>query len=298
MADYKLKVIIEGVDHLSGPFRGVQSVLGGIVSTAGGMLAAMGIQSLTQGLKDLAGQALQSYSDFERLGMTLTSLLGVEKMNATAGLSLADAMKQSSAEAKTLVLWAQNLAIFSPFTEDTVSKTLQTAMGYGMTSKMAQGMTQALADFGAGTGKSSQQTELLGLALGQVWAKGKLTGEEMRQLTNAGLGVGIMARAMGMDVKTLTAQMEKGQISAEKLIPAFIALSGKEFPDAAKNMSTSWAGLTSGFATCLRARSRPSSPMCRTSSTSSATPSSCKRSTTWVSSWAAWWPRASRPWAR
>lgn len=245
MADYTLRIVIQGQDKASSVLGGVTAALGRLGEITGGLLLAGGISRLAGSLQGLAGEALDAYADFERLGMTLQSLLAVEQMNVTAGLSLSRAMEQTAGQARELVAWAQRLAIFSPFTEETVTQTLQTAMGYGMASRMAQDLTEALVNYAAGTGRSNEQAKLLGLALGQVWAKGKLTGEEMRQLTNAGLGVGVVARALGMDVATLADRMEKGKITAQELIPAFIALTNKEFPDAARRQATAWAGLLS-----------------------------------------------------
>ncbi|MBI2934668.1 MAG: tape measure protein [Chloroflexi bacterium] len=189
--------------------------------------------------------AVQAYASYERLGLTLKNLLAVELTQKDASLLMRDAMGQVTERSQELIKWTEELAILSPFTQETVTYTLQTAMGYGMTSDMAQKLTQALADYAAGTGRSEEQTKLLGLALGQVWSKGKLTGEEMRQLTNAGMGVEFMATAAGMSLSDFTDVMKEGELDARKLIPRLIELSDERFAGAAKAQATSWAGLLS-----------------------------------------------------
>ncbi|MDO8671509.1 MAG: tape measure protein, partial [Dehalococcoidia bacterium] len=219
--------------------------MGGMLSMVKGVLVAMAVFEVMRIPPMLISTAVQAYAEYERLGLTLKNLLSVELMQADASLLMRDAMGQVGEKSKELIDWTEKLAILSPFTQETVAYTLQTLMGYGMASDMAQKLTQGLADYAAGTGRSEEQTKLLGLALGQVWAKGKLTGEEMRQLTNAGMGVELMATAAGMSLETFTDVMKEGEMDARKLIPRLIELTDERFAGAAKAQATSWAGLLS-----------------------------------------------------
>jgi tape measure domain-containing protein len=245
MASTTLRIVIQGVDNASGPIGKVNRALGSMATIAGGIISAQVINRITQGIGDIAGAAFGATADFERLNMVLQTLAARELLNTGQATSMAEALGLAAPRAQELVKWVQQLAIKSPFTEGTVATIMQTAMGYGMASEMAQDLTRALANFSAGTGRTESQVELLGLALGQVYAKGKLTGEEMRQLTNAGIGVNEIARALGISVGEVATQMAKGQITAQRLLPALIAVMNKDFAGAAERMSTSWAGLAS-----------------------------------------------------
>lgn len=256
MARERFEIDVVGNDKASTVFGRIRESFAGIAQTAMGFVAGglitKGIDRLTDSMKALASDAFEAVASQEQLEMTLQSLYAVE-LSAAAGmdefgnasLSMSDAMAQAGPKAQELLGWMRELAIASPFDEGTVKQTFQQAVGYGMTADRARDLTDALVNYAAGSGKSNEQTKMLGFALGQVFAKGKLVGEEMRQLTNAGFGVSTMARAMGMDVSELSAKMKDGAISADMVIDGFMRMSNADFPNAAARMSTSLGGLKS-----------------------------------------------------
>jgi tape measure domain-containing protein len=245
MASTTLRIVIQGVDNASGPIGKVNRALGSMATIAGGIISAQILTGIGQGIGSIIGNAFQATADLERLNMVLATLAARELINTGRASNMADALALSTPRAEELTKWVTALALKSPFTEETVATIFQTAMGYGMSSDMAQDLTKALANFAAGTGRTNSQTELLGLALGQVYAKGKLTGEEMRQLTNAGIGVNEIARALGISVGDVATQMAKGQITAGRLLPALVAVMNRDFEGSAERMSQGWGGLAS-----------------------------------------------------
>lgn len=147
---------------------------------------------------------------------------------------------------KDLLKWIQQLAIDSPFTSENVSSSFRMAMAYGFTVTEAKRLTQAMLDFAAGSGASGASMDRIALALGQVRAKGKLAGQEMLQLTEAGLPVGdILAKAFNKSTAEIEDMREKGLLPAQDAIEAIVASIETDFAGAAKAQSTSFAGLLS-----------------------------------------------------
>lgn len=153
-------------------------------------------------------------------------------------VSMSDAMAQAAPKAQELLKWIQILAIQSPFNQEGIASAFQTAMAYGFTTDQAKRLTNAEVDFAAATGKSVEITNQIALALGQVQAKGKVSGQEIIQLTNAGVGVNKILEDMGFTLDDVS----KGLVDSDKFIEAVIT-DMEVFKGAAKDQSTTFAGL-------------------------------------------------------
>jgi tape measure domain-containing protein len=154
----------------------------------------------------------------------------------------------SSGKAEELLGWVQELAIKSPFTQEGVAQALRMAMAYGFNVDEAQRLTQALIDFAAGTGAPEEAMSRIALALGQIEAKGKLSGQEILQLVNAGLPVvQILAEAFGKTTAEVTAMVSDGLVPANQAIEAITEYIENNFAGAAERQATTWAGLMGTF---------------------------------------------------
>jgi len=204
MADRKILIIVEGRDNASGALRGVGGALSNIGQIAAGILTANLFQNLARGIADLGMQGLEAVGNYERLGQTLQTLAARELLNTGAASDMTSALAMASEKSKELLEWTQQLAIKSPFDQQGVSDAFRTAMAYGFTTKEAQRLTQATINFAAGSGATSESMNRIALALGQIKAKGKLAGQEILQLVNAGIPVdSILAKAFGKQHRKL-----------------------------------------------------------------------------------------------
>lgn len=227
---------------------GFSSFLGEVGKTAVGFLGAQVFQSAISGVQQLGREALTAYANYERLGMSLESLVAREMVNAGAADSLREAMTAASPAAQELLGWIQQLAIKSPFTQEGVSDAFRTAMAYGFTTKEAQRLTKAMIDFSAGSGANEATMSRIALALGQIQSKGKLAGQEMLQLTEAGLPVTqILAKAFGVTTGELEKLREKGLIPADKAIEAIVQSLEQDFGGAAERQAATFSGLISSL---------------------------------------------------
>lgn len=153
-----------------------------------------------------------------------------------------EAKKQAAQVSKGSLAGQQQLTINSPFTEEGVQQAMKTAAAYGFTTEEGryqaghrygkltkeqadneislQRLLQAMVDYSAGTGRTTQEVELISLALGQVKAKGKLAGQEILQLTNAGVNVRKRFSGVGVTTAEPAKMQEKGRTPAHKAIRA------------------------------------------------------------------------------
>ncbi len=244
MTDYKLRIIVDGVDNASGPLGKVSGSLGQMATIAGGI----GLAQLGGALAGVAGQALNSYASFERLSASLNTLVAREAMHTGSANSMQQAMAMSGGRAQELLGWIQKLAIESPFKSEDVSAAFRLSLAMGFTTGEAQRLTKAMIDFSAGTGASGDTMERVARALGQIQSKGKLSAEELNQLTEAGLGVNaILTEAFGISGAELADRMQRGLIPAKDAIEALTVSLERDFGGAAKAQANTISGLISSM---------------------------------------------------
>ena len=233
-----------GLKSLDASLKG----MGGAANTAFGVFAGQMMVGAVNGVRNLAAQGLSAYTSYERLGMSLESLAAREILSAGGARSMAEALKLAEPRAGALLKWVEQLAIKSPFTQDGIASAFRRVQAYVFAEEEAQRLTQAMVDFSAGSGGSTEQMNRIALALGQVRAAGKLTGMEMRQLTEAGLPVTeILAKAFGVTTSELVELREKGLIPADKAIQAIVSTIENDFGGAAARQTETFAGLMSSM---------------------------------------------------
>lgn len=230
------KVIIDIIanDKASGVTSGITGSLGKL----GAALAAIATAGAAAFLA-LGKQALDATAEYERLTLTMETLVARELKAADSTLTMADALAQAGPKAQELLEWIQKLAIQSPFDMEGVAVAYRTALAYGFTSDEAQRLTQNMIDFAAGTGQSVAVMNQVALALGQVRAKGKLAGQEILQLVNAGIPVNDILKEMGYTLDDVSA----GLVSADEFLEAFNRTMEEDFAGAAARATNSWSGL-------------------------------------------------------
>ncbi len=178
-------------------------------------------------------------------------IVDVTKKVIEGQMSMSEALEQAGPKAAELVKWIQQLAIQSPFTEQDVAVAFRAAMAYGFTADESKRLTQAMIDFASGTGATGDTMNSIALALGQIKAKGKLAGQEVLQLVNAGFNVRDAllqaGNVAGLTAENFASMQEKGLIPAEKAIEAITLAMEKDFGGAAKRQAGTFSGLISSL---------------------------------------------------
>lgn len=209
------------------------------LGTTVGTLLAGAFQRVMGMLSGMGQEVIGVVASYERLSMSMTSLIAKEMMTAKATDNMTEALEMAGPRAEELLGWIQDLAIKSPFDQQGVAMAFRTAMAYGFTSEEAQRLTAATIDFTTATGAQSHVMDQVALALGQIKAKGKLAGQEMLQLVNAGFNVNAILQEMGYTMDDVS----KGLVSADEFVAKFTETIERDFGGAAERSAETLGGL-------------------------------------------------------
>lgn len=215
---------------------------------AGAVIGALGLAKLAGGLIGIGRGALQSYVEFERLGTSLNALAAKEALITGQASTMQQALAQTATQSKDLLNWVQKLAIESPFKQEDVANAFRLSMALGFSTKEAQRLTTAMIDFSTATGAEGYAMEQIARALGQINTKGRLSMEEVNQLTEAGVDVmRILGDATGQTGKQLSDSISKGAVSARTAIEAILTDTERLYAGSAKASASSMAGIISSL---------------------------------------------------
>lgn len=176
------------------------SGLNGALGTLGGSLGSLG--TLASGaaagfallkLKDYGQYALQTAGSFEQLAISFRVMTG----SAQTGQELTDAIIELGAQ--------------TPMTAQQLSKAAQLLLSFG---ESAENIIPDLKLLGDITGGEVNRFNQLSLAFAQVGANGKLMGQDLLQMVNAGFNpLQIMSQTTGKSMGQLRKEMEDGRVT-------------------------------------------------------------------------------------
>lgn len=191
-------------------------------------------------------QTSQTVAEHQAKITSLTAAEGqmvpVTKTIREGQMDFNEALAQAGPKAKELIEWVEQLAIISPFTSEDVAAAMQTAMSFGLTTEKAKELVSAEINFAAATGKSGEAMQRVSFALGKMNTSGKVSGEVLMQLAEAGVPAAKILAEMGYTADDAS----KGLVPADKFMQAVIADFNK-FGDAAKAQANTWPGLLSSL---------------------------------------------------
>ncbi len=150
----------------------------------------------------------------------------------------------SAEDAKKMIEGIQSIREVAPIMDtDTLSKGAQELLSYGISAEKIIPTLKMLGDVSLG-----DESKFKGLvtAFAQVQATGKLTGQELRQLINAGFNpLQIIAEETGQSLSELKEKIDEGAvIPAEAVTAAFVSATseGGRFFNGMENASSGFAG--------------------------------------------------------
>lgn len=168
----------------------------------GQALGALGIGISAAKIVDIGKQALKASSDFEQAGVSFSVMLG-------------DAKK-----AKRLVNDLQNMANVTPFETQDLLDASKTLLNFGISAKEVMPDLQMLGDIAGG---DKQRLTSLTLAFSQMSSAGRLMGQDLLQMINAGFNpLEEIARRTGKSIGYWKDEMSKGNVSVEMVRQAFM----------------------------------------------------------------------------
>ena len=155
-------------------------------------------------------------------------------------------MLGSAQRAKRFLDDVAKFAAKTPFEFPDLLDASKRMLAYGFAAEDVLPTMEAVGNATAAVGLGAQGINRIILALGQMRAKGKVSGEEMRQLTETGIQAWeILAEAMGKSTAEVMDLSQRGLIPAEQAIKMFTEGMNKRFPGMMSKMENTWEGVTS-----------------------------------------------------
>ena len=188
-ANNVVNAAISGSKGLSGALGS----LGGSLGSLKGLTVAAAAGFAAMKLKDYGQYALQTSAAFEQLAISFRVMTG----SAQTGQELTDAIIELGAK--------------TPMTAQQLSKAAQLLLSFG---ESAENIIPDLKLLGDITGGEVNRFNQLSLAFAQVGANGKLMGQDLLQMVNAGFNpLQIMSQTTGKSMGQLRKEMEEGRIT-------------------------------------------------------------------------------------
>jgi tape measure domain-containing protein len=219
----------KGLDKLEGVTQKRAMTLGSIFKGAFSVALGIGVfEAVKMGFQTIASTAIDFNAQMEQARIGFTTMLGSAER--------AEAFLRDMAE----------FAAKTPFEFPELLDASKRMLAYGFAAEDVLPTMEAVGNASAAVGLGTEGINRIILALGQMRAKGKLSAEEMRQLTETGIPAWeILAEAMNKTTAEIMDMQQKGLIPAHEAIQILIEGMNKRFPDMMKNMENTWEGVTS-----------------------------------------------------
>lgn len=167
-----------------------------------GLGIGFGAVQIIERIKNIGTQALKASSDFEQAGVQF-------------GVMLGDAKK-----AKQLVNELQDMANVTPFETQDLLDASKTLLNFGINVKEILPDLRMLGDIAGG---NKQRMQSLTLAFSQMSSAGRLMGQDLLQMINAGFNpLQTISEKTGKSMAVLKDEMSEGKISVEMVRQAFM----------------------------------------------------------------------------
>lgn len=176
------------------------------------------------GIKEFISKMIQVRSEFQAADTAIQTLLG------------------SKEKADELMSEVREYAKISPLEFSDVTQATQMMLGFNIEAEKVPKFIAAIGDVSMG---ESQKFNSLTLAFSQMSAAGKLMGQDLNQMINAGFNpLQTMSEKTGKSISELKDEMSKGAISAEMVQQAFIdaTSAGGKFFNMSENASKTMQG--------------------------------------------------------
>ena len=221
MADIKVRIV--AVDEASKPLddtakkaKGTADAMKGLSASIGSVAAGMGLQ------------------------LGLTAIVGAMKDAVVASFELADALEQSKIAFTTMLgsgeaagKMLDDLKTFAdktPFEFQDIQAAAKRLMAMGTAAEDVIPTLRAVGDAAAGLGGGKATIDGITLALGQMGAKGKITTQELNQLTERGIpAMRYLAEAAGKSTGEMAKLVENGLVPANTGVKVLLESMQRDF---------------------------------------------------------------------
>lgn len=158
-----------------------------------------------------------------------------------------EVMLGSAEKAKNMLQEIEDFSLVTPFTPEALTQNAKLLLNFGTAAEKILPSLKMLGDIAAGDQKKLNS---LTLAFAQSSSVGRLMGQDLLQMINAGFNpLQIISKKTGKTMMQLKKEMEKGLISFDMVQDAFKSATeeGGIFHNMMNRMSKTWNGLVSTF---------------------------------------------------
>lgn len=260
--NHNLSIYLKGLDKInretvktatssSKAMGGVGDFFRGVAQIATGIGLADALRATGGAIDYVARQAIKAASTFQGLRIQMEGLIAGSLRNADANLTVADSLDKAIPLTKDLLSWIRQTAVTTPFTVETLSTMTAMNLGMGRSVEEAKALSMAVGNMTAGLGLGGTEAERITRALNQMASKGKVTGQDLLQLSDASVPLQLVWANLGKQFN-VTAQAARemassGAISANDFITAFADVANNQFPGAMERMAGTLEGVTSNI---------------------------------------------------
>ena len=192
-----------------GAFEGLGKTM---VSIAGGLGLQMGLQAIAGMLKNVVVGSFELAAALEQTKVGFTTMLG----SGEAAQGMLDELR--------------DFAATTPFQFQDLTKAASRMIAMGTAAEDVIPTLTAVGDAAAGLGLGKAGIDRITLALSQMGAKGKIGGDDLRQLAEAGIpALRYLADAAGVTTAEMSKMIEKGIIPAEEGVKVLVQSMSGDF---------------------------------------------------------------------
>ena len=214
-------------------------------------------QSSLSGFTSSASSTLQQFGQsFSEIGQKLSlafsvplGLLGKQALSTSADFEQTkiafETMLGSASKATYLISELQKESSKSPLENSDLQNSAKTLLNFGVAGNSIIPIVKNLSDISQG---NSERFSRLSLAFGQTSATGRLMGQDLLQMVNAGFNpLQEISRTTGESMSSLKKKMEDGGISVQDVSNAFVTATseGGRFFNSTEKQSKTLAGVYS-----------------------------------------------------
>lgn len=198
------------------------------MNLSGNLATGMGLVAAALGGVGVA--AVKMAADMEQNRIAFTTMLG------------------SAQDAEKMLTDLATFAEKTPFEFAGLVDSTKKLMAYGFAAQEVIPMLNSIGDAVAAVGGSAEVLNRVTVAFGQMKAKGFISGEEMRQLAEAGIPAWqMLAKAIGTDIPTAMKKAEDKAIDAEAAMAGMIAQMEQKYGGMMEKQSQTITGIISNI---------------------------------------------------
>lgn len=253
----ELAMVIKARDESTAIMRGIGREVASLNKTLAGMqLGAKGVQAVGDSFGGAARQIGITATAFAVAQVALGALKASFGTAKSTVIDFNASMEQSkiafttmlgsAQEADTFLTGLQKFAALTPFEFPDLLVASRRMLAYGFSAKQITPLLTAVGDAAAAFGGSGEMIDRITTALGQMQAKTKVSAEEMRQLTEAGIPAWkLLADAIGKTVPETMKLAEANKITSGMFIKAFQDFTALNYGGMMEKQSRTFVGAMS-----------------------------------------------------